>query len=70
MSKDNLVDLHFSLGMYIRNSFKLWAGNSELLELCRSLSGKEYLHIDDASLIIIKELWKKLQEVDLLRVVK
>jgi len=70
MSKDNLVNLHFSLGIYIRNEFKLWTGNKELLQSCRLLSGKQDLHVDDASSIIIEDLWEKLQETDLLKVLK
>lgn len=70
MSKDNLINLHFSLGMSIRNEFRLWTDNKELLESCRLLSGKQDLNVDDASSKIVEDLWKKLQETDLLRVLK
>lgn len=55
--RHNLVNYHFSLGMYIRNQFGLWAGNYDLLKSC----GSEDMHPDDASMIIIQELWKRLQ---------
>ena len=70
MTQDDLAGLHFSLGLGIRNEFGLWAGNKDLLESCASLVGQEIIHPDDASALIIKELWKKLRETYTLRVVK
>ena len=70
MTQDDLAGLHFSLGLGIRNEFGLWAGNKDLLESCTSLVGQEIIHPDDASALIIKELWKKLRETYTLRVVK
>jgi hypothetical protein len=66
---EDLNDLHFSLGLYIRNQF-LYPRNDKLLESCRSLSGDKYLHWDQAGSVIIKELWNKLQRTHKLRVVK
>lgn len=70
MDEHELIDLHFSLGMGIRNDFGLWAGNKKLMESCREISGDEKLHIDDASLVIIRELWDKLGEINQIRRVK
>lgn len=56
--KEDLINYHFSLGMYIRNQFGLWAGNYDLLKSC----GSEDMHPDDASMVIIKALWAKLQK--------
>jgi len=70
MTQEDLPGLHFSLGLGIRNEFGLWAGNKDLLESCASLVGKEIIHPDDASALIMKELWKKLHETYVLRVVK
>ena len=70
MQKDNLADLHFSLGRFIRNEFKLLADNKDLMESCCLLSGKQDLHVDDASTIIIESLWERLQDTHILRVVK
>jgi len=57
--KEDLVMLHFGLGMYIRNEFGLSKGNKELLESC----GSESMHPDDASSVIMKKLWETLQLV-------
>jgi len=53
----SLIDLHFTLGQAIRNGFKLHQQDSVLsLE-----SGAS--NADDASHIIIKQLWKRLNEI-------
>ena len=56
MSEDKLIDLHFSLGMAIRNAFGLHDPDSKLLASCG------VAHPDDASGVIIKELWNKLTQ--------
>ena len=70
MDEGDLIDLHFSLGAYVRNEFGLWFGNKQLLEDCRRVSMDQYLHPDQASSVIIKELWKRLRKTHQLRVVK
>ena len=70
MDEGDLIDLHFSLGAYVRNEFGLWFGNKQLLEDCRRFSMDQYLHPDQAASIIIKELWKRLRKTHQLRVVK
>jgi len=70
MQKNNLADLHFSLGRFIRNKFSLVVDNKELMKSCRLLSGKQDLHADDATSVIIESLWKSLQDTHTLRVVK
>ena len=70
MKEEDLIKLHFSLGMSIRNRFGLWAGNEELLKSCASLAGVKSIHPDDASAIIITELWKKLRDTHTLRAIK
>jgi len=55
MEQKDLTDLHFSLGMYIRNNFGLWQGNRALLADCGNV------HEDDASGVIIQALWRALQ---------
>lgn len=59
MSKSDLIDLHFSLGMHIRNAFGLWQGNEALLRSCRGAGG--YIHPDDAGMVIIEALWRRLR---------
>jgi hypothetical protein len=66
MKADDLTDLHLSLGNYIRNSFGLWTGNEALLESCCMVSGNQNLHVDDASMVIITELWKKIKTSNVL----
>ena len=70
MQKNNLTDLHFSLGRFIRNEFNLLADNEKLMDSCRLLSGKQDLHVDDDSTVIIELLWKSLQDPYALRLVK
>ena len=69
MDESDLINLHFSLGLSIRNCF-LYPRNEKLLESCRSVSKDKYLHWDQASMVIIKEVWKRLREKHKLRVVK
>ncbi|WP_374683367.1 DUF6794 domain-containing protein [Accumulibacter sp.] len=56
MSQDDLVVLHLGLGMWIRNNLGLWSENSALLESARSQNP------DDASVVIIEALWRRLRE--------
>jgi hypothetical protein len=53
---DVCVDLHFSLGMAIRNQFGLWSGNLPLTLSCRRL------HPDACSEVIIEALCRELRE--------
>jgi len=69
MDGADLGNLLFSLGISIRNSF-LYPRNEKLLESCRLVSKDKYLHWDQASAVIIKELWKRLKNSHKLRVVK
>lgn len=58
LQEDDLIDLHFGLGLSIRNAFRLHDANSKLLSDC----GVD--NPDDASCVIIKALWNKLQHDD------
>jgi len=51
MPEVDLITLHFGLGMEIRNAFGLHDLCSKLLSDC------DEVHPDDASGVIIKELW-------------
>ena len=70
MSLDDLINLHTNLHTYFKNAFGLWSGNTELLASCRSISKEHIYSEDDATLVIIEALWKKLRETHVLRVVK
>jgi hypothetical protein len=69
MAGGDLVDLHFSLGLSIRNSI-LYPRNEELLESCRQKTMDKYLHWDQVSAVIIRALWKRLRKTHKLRVVE
>ncbi|MDL1971045.1 MAG: hypothetical protein LWW94_08765 [Candidatus Desulfofervidaceae bacterium] len=57
--ENKLTIFHFSMGIFIRNSFGLWAGN-----LCQGDNKEAYypIHPDDISSAIIKRAWEKLHE--------
>jgi len=56
MQEDDLINLHFSLGIEIRNAFGLHDQDSPLL---KSLG--LFVHPDDVSMVIINALWKKIR---------
>ncbi|MCD2453360.1 hypothetical protein GO003_023550 [Methylicorpusculum oleiharenae] len=66
--EEDLNDLHFTLGMTIRNAFGLHDEGSKLLDSCNQTlhPGAIYcsVHPDDASEVIIGELWRRLQDDD------
>ena len=68
MAEGDLVNLHCSLGVSIRNRF-LYPRNEELLESCRQEAMDKYLHWDQASTVLIKKLWERLKDSHKLRVV-
>ncbi len=71
MGEKELIELHLSsLGLYIRTKYGLLSGNKDLLNDCRFYTGKKNLHAKSASYVIIKELWERLRETHLLRIVK
>ena len=61
-SEEELIDLQFTLGEYIRNEFRL-GENDDLMESCRIISKVDEINVGHASFIIILELWKKLQTI-------
>jgi hypothetical protein len=66
MSEYDINGLHPSLGLYIRNNFRLWEGSS-LLESCREMTGDKNLQAEHAAIFIIKKLWEKLKETHRIR---
>jgi len=66
INEENLIDVHFALGYHIRHEFGLCTGNSALFESCRVLSGDKNLHVDEATILIVRELWKKVKKSDIL----
>ncbi len=70
MGQEDATALHFTLGYYIQRRFGLWSGNDDLIASCRQLSGEPDLRQDEASALIIEELWKRLRETHVLRPLK
>ncbi len=68
LQEDELFNLHFSLGMAIRNAFGLHDADSKLLVSINKTMypGALYnsVHPDDASGVIIRDLWEKLRPSD------
>jgi hypothetical protein len=65
--KEKLMGMTPSLRVYIKNEFRLWDDDEDLVKSYLSPDGS----IGDASSVIVAELWKKLQKSDkVLRVVK
>ena len=52
----DLIYLHFTLGLAIRNAFRLHHADSKLLASCNTA-----IHPDDVSGVIIKALWEQLK---------
>ena len=69
MSEVDLVKLNMSWGIYIRNEFRI-GGNNPLLESLKSYTGVNKMTPEQASYVIIKELWEKLQNSRVLKIVK
>ena len=55
LQEDDLINLHFSLGMAVSNAFWLHHADSKLLASCNTA-----IHTDDVSEVIIKALWGQL----------
>jgi hypothetical protein len=70
MLEKDLFYLEFTLGAYIRKTFGLDSGHEALADACRKTMGKDKINDDEIARVIIMELWKKLRETHLLRVVK
>lgn len=70
MAEVELSTLHSNLGEYIRNEFDLWHNNKDLLTSCCFFVKRDDVHVDEASSIIIRELWKRLRETHKLKVIK
>ncbi|HNY31157.1 MAG TPA: hypothetical protein PKO15_09750 [Fibrobacteria bacterium] len=58
----DLISFHMGWGMGIRNQLGLWRGNDSLLDACARRAGREAIHPDDASFLLIRGVWNKLHE--------
>jgi hypothetical protein len=69
MPEDDLLNFHFTVGIWIRNNF-VYPRNDKLLESCREVSRDKFLHWAQIHMVILKQLWLRLQETHKLKVVK
>jgi hypothetical protein len=65
----DLIIAHPTLGSYIWNSF-LKGGNQPLMQDCIDKSGRNNIDEDEASMIIVYELWRQLRKTHRLKAVK
>jgi len=70
MAAGDVASLNYTIGNYIRGTFGLAEGNEALMVSCRLVSKMDVPDEDHASMVIVNELWKKLQATHKLRVVK
>jgi len=70
MAETELSTLHLNLGEYIRNEFGLWSDYQDLMKSCCLITGKDSVDENEASSIIIKQLWKQLRETHRLRLIR
>jgi len=70
MAETEIGTLNPNLGEYIRNEFELCHDNKDLLTSCCFLIKSNDVHVDEASSIIIRELWKRLRKTHKLRIIK
>ena len=70
MDEVELSNLHMTIGEYISKEYGLCLGNKDLLKSCSFFAKRETVHEDEASSIIIKELWKRLRVTHKLRIVR
>lgn len=69
MSETELVKFHGHYGLYLRTRFRI-PGNDLLVQSCRSVSGLPEISPFQASYVIVKVLFEKLQSTSVLKVVK
>ena len=70
MDDVELVDIHLSIGAWIRETFGLWQGNDKLIKSVEVFAGRKIRSADEASAVIVDLLAKRLRLSHRLRVVK
>jgi hypothetical protein len=69
MNEGDLIKFHQSYGNYIKNEFRLW-DNTPLLNSCCEISGLKSVNPDQAAFIILKLLQRRIQNTNVLKIVK
>ena len=70
MDGDDVLDLHMTLGEWIRNNFGLWHGNYQLITNAGVRIGSAITSADDASNVIVSALSERLRRTHRLRVIE
>ena len=70
MREEDLANLDVAFGIRIKVEFGLGNGNKDLLQSCRLESGQPVADPELATAVIIKCLWKAIQDTPVLRVLK
>lgn len=70
MDEKELGSLPLSLVQYMREKLSSWLDSDPLVESCRSFSGDDDMHPDDAPLVILRALWTTLRKRYGIRIVK
>lgn len=68
-SDADIASLYFSMADYLKVKLALDAGNKALLADCIRAEGRESLDIEDAAMVILKQLKKRLERNHVLKVV-
>ena len=61
-SRNDLIIYHHTLGRDIRNEFKLWEGNDELVKDASRFTNYSVSHPDSISMVIIEKFWEKIRD--------
>ena len=70
MQEAELANLDVVFGVRIKVEFGLGNGNKDLLQSCRHESDRPLIDPEMAAAILIKNLWKRVQDTPVLKVVK
>ena len=67
MKKEDLIRLHFGIGMWIRNTYGLWLKPNPHTAQPKDMSDKDYamsdIHPDQYSFAVIEKLYDRLMEI-------
>jgi len=70
LSQEELDLINRVVGLQIARDFKLWSGNDDLLHDCMEAIEQQGDKDADPTMVIVRAMWKKLQETHALRLVK
>ncbi len=70
LSKNDLLPLQLTLGLYIEQQMEVWSVNESLKESCIQICKEEGLDESNPSMVIIKRVWEKLKGTHKLRIVE